>query len=102
MNTKHTPGPWRLITVVTTKGAHHDQAVSAANGHAAITMIHDGSEEGQANATIAAAAPDLLAALEAWEAAYNTHDQSEEMRRDMRLEAHRLTVAAIAKATAQQ
>ena len=58
MNTKHTPGPWRVDgTDIYTKVAGSDHWV------AAIKQRRPNSED-EANAKLIAAAPDLLAALD--------------------------------------
>lgn len=70
--TKHTPGPWKAKTLeewVEGKGGlvvidAPGKWLSLANAH-----IHrDSREEGEANARLIAAAPDLLEALEAMDA----------------------------------
>ena len=58
----HTPGPWeRVLICRDAHGCVREQLVS--QGRAALQIIHDGSPEGRANAQLATAAPDLLAAL---------------------------------------
>ena len=57
----HTPGPWeRVLICRDAHGCVREQLVS--QGRAALQIIHDGSPEGRANAQLATAAPDLLAA----------------------------------------
>jgi len=53
-NTKHTPGPWTL-----------EGGKVCGNGYYIATVNSHGTTEGRANATLMAAAPDLLEALEA-------------------------------------
>jgi hypothetical protein len=93
----HTPGPW------TVKGRKMEARIygNVEGGPVAVvpyvtewaSNIYDA-----ANAALIAAAPDLLAALEAWQAIYNTREQNGDTLRDMRLTANKLAEAAIAKA----
>ena len=62
-DTKHTPGPW-VISGSSIWNPDTHRAIYASGGKA----INQRDEEGQANAALIAAAPDLLAALEALEA----------------------------------
>lgn len=69
MDTKHTPGPWRINAVMREYGnkleiAHEEISVTS------VTVAGKGNKtsitpEQEANARLIAAAPDLLAALEA-------------------------------------
>ena len=52
-NTKHTPGPWTL-----------EGGKVCGNGYYIATVNSHGTTEGRANATLIAAAPDLLEALQ--------------------------------------
>jgi hypothetical protein len=58
MPKQHTPGPWRVTTA----------KVMAENGRAICLIenrkLHEGFQESSANASIIAAAPDLLAVLQ--------------------------------------
>ena len=60
METKHTTGPWRTTRV---SGYH---AVLYGNGTIAPTVYGNDDEQAAANAKLIAAAPDLLAALQAF------------------------------------
>lgn len=55
MNTNHTPGPWNSAST----GNHQGLVISEANG-ANVATTYD-----KADATLIAAAPDMLAALQA-------------------------------------
>lgn len=58
--------------------------------------------QGREVAHLVAAAPELLEALQAWQAIYNTRIQDGDTLRDMRLAANQLAETAIAKATERQ
>ena len=62
--TKHTPGPWERMRVL---GHNESQTWEqfVGQGRGAMIVAHDGSDEGNANASLAASAPELLAALDA-------------------------------------
>jgi hypothetical protein len=65
MTTQHTPGPWRVTAA----------KVMAENGRAICLIenrkLHEGFQESSANARLIAAAPDLLAALIAFDNAFS-------------------------------
>lgn len=72
----HTPGPWRVADDVVFQVRAHDDRMLVAEvrgwgwltGVGGLAMLHDDAEQIQrANAHLIAAAPDLLAALEAWQ-----------------------------------
>jgi len=69
MKTEHTAGPWRVDGRDLFQGVGHDKALMHAvirdpsERWTALVEIED--EEGEANARLIAAAPELLAALEA-------------------------------------
>jgi hypothetical protein len=92
---EHTPGPWRASMGDLLRVMHGSDCIcgvhrigSRAGGRR--------SEESEANARLIAAAPDLLAALQAVIAAPITGDHESIQRRDAAFTAAR---AAIAKAT---
>lgn len=64
---QHTPGRWERVLIHATDGRQHEQIVS--NGRGVLVIEHDGSPEGEANATLATSAPRLLAALVEWDEA---------------------------------
>jgi hypothetical protein len=59
----HTPGPWQRVDVSTGSATKKEQLCN--EGYAALLIQHDGSKEGEANARLIAAAPELLEAVEA-------------------------------------
>ena len=65
--TEHTPGPWRVNPLVYMR-------VNAANSNVARISREHGDIEGEANARLIAAAPDLLAACEVALDAMLAHD----------------------------
>lgn len=76
MTTNHTPGPWRALSeecdkpYIRIRGTKLGGRYKVAN---VLTPVYDGvhqreAEETRANASLIAAAPELLAALEAWQA----------------------------------
>lgn len=87
----HTPGPWHATIKITRHPVYDERA------NLICTVERDGNEEDKANARLIAAAPELLAALEAVAACWHDFgrqcDQSVE-----EANAHRLVLAAIAKA----
>lgn len=88
----HTQGPWTAVDCT----RHDDTRIRTQlvhGGRGALWIEHDNTEEGYANAAIATAAPQLLEACTAREAAVSGADQAE-------AEADVLIRAAIAKATA--
>ena len=99
---KHTPGPWtvvknehsegwRLVTEIDLAGAPRLGVI----GHFQSQVCHDtfiGTAGAEANAKLAAAAPDLLAALEAIDITLSTR------RKGRAMEALSLARAAIAQA----
>ena len=87
MNTKHTPGPW-------TVGAN---GINSPDGHIVYFDVSGGPHE--TDARLIAAAPDLLAALQAWHYAYSECAGTDEQRRDAKTKAGDMTRAAITKAT---
>lgn len=59
MNTKHTPGPWRIN--------QYDEPVDASGENIrAKGLALTNTDEAKANTRLIAAAPELLAALKAW------------------------------------
>lgn len=98
MTTQHTPGPWRMTAA----------KVMAGNGRAICLIenrkLHEGFQESSANARLIAAAPDLLAALQAvwkfFEPVYVSAmaDDTERTAQDELIDTVR---AAIAKATGE-
>jgi hypothetical protein len=67
---KHTPGPWSVgPTHHESEGKSwlfysHQTHILAPNGLTDLAIVEAGEEEGQANARLIAAAPDLLAACQ--------------------------------------
>ena len=59
----HTPGPWRVVEEDLRGGRHYSIAANAMPDGYVMDGIHE-DDNGEANATLMAAAPDLLAALE--------------------------------------
>lgn len=55
MNTKHTPGPWKV---------YQERFVEGADKSPVVNMGHPDNEQAKANAALIASAPDLLSALE--------------------------------------
>ena len=75
MSTTHTPGPWAIVADVPGHEIGYRAIVAVEDGELAETICNP-SPMGGANAALIAAAPELLAALEAadkWVAMY--HDQ---------------------------
>lgn len=65
--TKHTPGPWRLETNRAPNGGTYYRIFDADDARSCIAqVIGDGRIEYHDNAALIAAAPDLLAALQAF------------------------------------
>jgi len=96
MTTKHTPGPWDKSGSVIKSLAGSDRKVAD---------VRVGDEEGQANAKLIAAAPELLATLQAFERISDIWlpaTASEEHEGEMQAlhQARNDMLAAIAKATA--
>lgn len=60
MNTKHTPGPWKVFR---TDAGELDSITTMDGLCVASTVTFYGNNQGEANARLIAAAPDLLAAL---------------------------------------
>ena len=67
---KHTPGPWEFVPKLTASENHRGYFIRAEkatrNGKWALAEVQPGDEDGKigkANATLIAAAPDMLAAL---------------------------------------
>ena len=58
---EHTRGPWERVDVSTGSATKKEQLCH--NGYAAIQIQHDGSDEGEANARLIAAAPRMKDAL---------------------------------------
>jgi len=96
MNTKHTPGPWKYDETWALIHAEHGSEIAAV--HAA----RGTRGEAQANAHLIAAAPDLLAALEAIRQWSNSRDGSAEADETALTEINGIAAMAVAKATAQQ
>lgn len=111
---KHTPGEWRLDTVPL--GAAFGAAAGRAYGVSAVTTLglrtpvvvwrgiaKPASDEGQANARLIAAAPDLFEAgteLQAARRAHKLNPSAESLSR-VRAASHAFD-AALSKATTQQ
>jgi len=53
----YTPGPWDRVDISTGSATKREQLNHF--GYAAMKIEHDGSEEGEANARLIAAAPDM-------------------------------------------
>jgi hypothetical protein len=64
MSAKHTPGPWhrRIGRVGNGTPASQHEQVCNSDGVAVVMLEHDGQPDGDANARLIAAAPDLLEA----------------------------------------
>lgn len=98
---KHTPGPWKAEIHCVWGGPNLDRYVAA-------TGTGIGEQEQQANARLIAAAPDLLAALEAIEARISgTYDNPALMdfgplSIDAEADCSAIARAAIAKARGQE
>ena len=95
METKHTPGPWRMGT----PGPNGCYTVGTERGLMTAMVAHsinepDQAEQAEADAKLIAAAPDLLAELEETHAALCFTDGYIGSNR------HKRNAAAIAKATA--
>ena len=90
----HTPGPWHQTGGIVASHEGHC-AVAAYTGNGNILYAKTLAER-EANARLIAAAPDLLAALEAMQAAFVRHPGNA----DERHHALTLTEAALAKAEA--
>lgn len=76
----HTPGPWHLINSVCVGGPIEPGWEEAGTGIAHCGMRARTQEEAAANARLIAAAPDMLAAIEAFVGAWDrgdTHDGHE-------------------------
>lgn len=96
-DTKHTPGPWNVTGVMVDGEPHPEICIGVHTPHGPLTVaVALGGLEGQeANALVLAAAPELLAALQAvlpW-AAELINDNHPAMK---------AAKAAIAKATGEQ
>jgi hypothetical protein len=66
MSTQHTPGPWTISRDTGSKGERYIWMDGDYFGGHAIATVHDKvPESAEANARLLAAAPDLLAALQA-------------------------------------
>jgi len=62
---KHTPGPWRILTrAIGTVANESGRVVATCMGYTTNTDNGEHIQENIANATLIAAAPELLAALE--------------------------------------
>lgn len=93
MNTKHTPGPWRLVTD-SVGYPKHVVAESTAKVASFLTSVRNRceTEEIQANASLIIAAPELLASLVAM-------FEYDDLSATQQIEVERSARAAIAKAT---
>ena len=99
-NSTHTPGPWTIQPAKTGDTfAMIRAALPGYSGTRKIAEVTDVGAAGEANARLIAAAPELLAALRAYDAAVGAGIDSDP---EMWAKAARLTAAAIAKATAEQ
>ena len=94
MNTQHTPGPWRTVRFASKVDARNHSFGIAYGRSGNRLAIVDGegsaSDANAANARLIAAAPDLLAALEALEAVLRMSERD--------IEVFDVALAAIAKA----
>ncbi len=74
-NTKHTPAPWYFEPYSDERGTSYGYVIGARKLRSiAVTTGKAGSclqDENEANARLIAAAPELLAALQAYQAHYN-------------------------------
>lgn len=74
MKTEHTAGPWRVDGRDLFQGIGHDKpllhAVIRSQDERWTALVEVEDEAGEANATLIASAPELLAALEAYIAAF--------------------------------
>lgn len=104
---KHTPGPWRIADSGNHKAVLATRDRPGAHGHDTLCQVLDlfrpwdpsGRVETEANAHLIAAAPDLLAACEAWtKAAHAGIDADPELWST----AENLSASAIAKARGEQ
>jgi hypothetical protein len=69
---KHTPGPWQYSTKITASENHRGFSIRAARWSISdVQPIDVEGEEGEANARLIAAAPDLLEACRAVSAHYS-------------------------------
>lgn len=97
-NTKHTPGPWKIIEVISDTASGPTPYPRAIAGSVTVAELPERSplcmmEEREANARLIAAAPELLAAalrVQSFMDDYVKEGYESAMRRDLR--------AAIAKA----
>lgn len=94
----HTPGPWRKSSHDSLKGVFHIDAGPMGYERKTVAIIN-AEKQSEANARLIAAAPDLLAALEAFEQGPPDGDNTDGWfaQYALNLEAAR---AAIARATA--
>lgn len=88
----HTPGPW-VVEPITNNDEAYGVYASAENAFVAVTPWGPSTEE---NATLIAAAPDMLAALEEMNALFADHAQYDEEGHETA--AIKAAQAAIAKA----
>ena len=96
METKHTPGPWKVFRT----NAGELDSITTMNGlRVAGTVTFYGNNQGEANARLIAAAPELL---EAAVACVNHVRGYHDTLSDGELEVLNLCQAAIAKATGEQ
>lgn len=99
-NTKHAPGPWRIIPA---NQAIHQWVIGDKEGYSIADCEPSGPvwnlDEADANARLIAAAPDLFEALRSCLAEMEAWELDPEM--DTAAEPIRLARAAIAKATGQ-
>ena len=104
-DTKHTPGPWSIGALVSFDGDDNEISSVEISGFGwrqfakcIVKYGNEESEEGQANAQLIAAAPDLLEALETLlNASHPIIHRGKAVCAD-RIKAKRLARAAIAKA----
>lgn len=81
---KHTPGPWFSKRRGTQGVANYAVIETAANWHTEIARVYFGDRfvNGEANARLIAAAPDLLAALNGLLNCFNSNGEIEETAED--------------------
>ena len=94
----HTEGPWKVRRFDNEADGRHNITVQSAMCEVAkMSQVDQFVAEG--NAILIAAAPELLAALEAWHYAYSECTGTDEERRDAKIKAGDMTRKALAKAT---
>ena len=97
MSTNHTPGPWAIIADVPGHEIGYRAIAAVEDGELAETICNP-SPMGAANAALIAAAPDLLAALQALVEEYEPNIKTFALNAPRKARWER-AIAAIAKAT---